>query len=510
MAPTDIAREVEEAIADVRSDKCDKDWLLAGFESKSSIRLLGSGSGGIDELKKHVISGDVCYGLVRKDHVLETAGSVSAKNTKFVWIYWRPEDIPVARKMVIGPVEGQIKRLFSPYHTDLQASVESDIGEQQLKELLDGVTNVVDRTGNKKATGAALGSRSSVATVDRREAHGFLPTGTAADTANKSVGGAEVTFDDLKRLREELLLVRSDHDESQWVLFGYKDVRTLTFVASGPGGVEEMLAQARDDVASYGILRCNDKFDMTANVRFCFITWQPDELSPMQKAKISTHIGAVKPKFREHLPWHYEFRAAKRSDLTSEIISSHIGALTGSKSRVLEGAVADTVAAGGDKTAGSAAPSRHFLGGVSDQVSTLEFIDEAALREAIARVRRDDDPSVDFCVARFEGNKLTLHETGSGSVEALKACLRHDEFMYGLVRVYEKIDSSTTVKFAYIRWLPNGVSATIKGRLGVLAGAVTRIFEPFHGDIVATDLDDVSSSSVEKCVSNLRGTNKCS
>ncbi len=109
----------------------------------------------------------------------------------------------------------------------------SELSSSSIKKLLDEVTMKADKTGNQAATGAALGARSTVAVVDRRERAGFLPTGnrfsssftilssippsilknwiwitlllwfytyigTAADTANKGVKGAEVTFDDLK------------------------------------------------------------------------------------------------------------------------------------------------------------------------------------------------------------------------------------------------------------------------------------------------------------------------
>ena len=80
----EIDPSLRAAVADVRSDSTPTDWVLAGFEGKTDIIVLGSGEGGIEELAKRVPQSDVAYGLVRKEHVLETAGTVSAKSAKFV------------------------------------------------------------------------------------------------------------------------------------------------------------------------------------------------------------------------------------------------------------------------------------------------------------------------------------------------------------------------------------------------------------------------------------------
>jgi hypothetical protein len=39
---------VEAALADVRRDDTDTNWALAGYESNTSIGLIGQGSGGVE------------------------------------------------------------------------------------------------------------------------------------------------------------------------------------------------------------------------------------------------------------------------------------------------------------------------------------------------------------------------------------------------------------------------------------------------------------------------------
>lgn len=91
-------------------------------------------------LKQSIVQWDVCYGLVRCTHTLEQAGYVQTDFIKFVWVYWRPDNIPVMRKMKIGVNEGEMKSLFAPYHAELQACAMHELGEEPLADVLDSVT----------------------------------------------------------------------------------------------------------------------------------------------------------------------------------------------------------------------------------------------------------------------------------------------------------------------------------------------------------------------------------
>ena len=106
-----------EAIARVRDNACDDDWVLCGFghpKKCDDMAVLGSGTGGIEALAAVVPDGDVAYGLVRASFLFDSAGSVKAETVKFVYVHWRPEVIPLARKMKIGILEGKIKKALSP------------------------------------------------------------------------------------------------------------------------------------------------------------------------------------------------------------------------------------------------------------------------------------------------------------------------------------------------------------------------------------------------------------
>ena len=65
--PADSA--VAEAIADVRNDKTETNWVLAAHVDNipDTIRLTGSGSGGVDQLVASLNENSVMYGIGESD-----------------------------------------------------------------------------------------------------------------------------------------------------------------------------------------------------------------------------------------------------------------------------------------------------------------------------------------------------------------------------------------------------------------------------------------------------------
>ncbi len=64
---------IARALAEVRSDGSPTDWALIGYAGDTTLRLVGSGTGGADELSKHVEDpqGGCYYGLVRVPTVVD-------------------------------------------------------------------------------------------------------------------------------------------------------------------------------------------------------------------------------------------------------------------------------------------------------------------------------------------------------------------------------------------------------------------------------------------------------
>jgi len=83
---------MKDALAAVRSGN--NDWVVFEFrDGSSTLGLVGSGNGGIDELVPHLRPDSISYGLVRVEDVID-----DHKTIKFVLIAWVGDQVPGVRK----------------------------------------------------------------------------------------------------------------------------------------------------------------------------------------------------------------------------------------------------------------------------------------------------------------------------------------------------------------------------------------------------------------------------
>jgi hypothetical protein len=125
--------------------------------------------------------------------------------------------------------------------------------------------------------------------------------------------------------------IRDDNDELDWCVFGYEGKDTLKLVDKGTGGCDAMMGAVQDRQAMYGLFRMTEMVDKSLTVKFCYLVWQPEGVPIMLKGLLSTHKGVVTTAFR---PFHIDFFAAERADLTEEIAKHHLGGLSGTRSHV--------------------------------------------------------------------------------------------------------------------------------------------------------------------------------
>jgi hypothetical protein len=106
---------IRDAIKDVRNDSTPTNWVLVGYEGKkgNTLVLLGSGSGGLDEVYLRLEDDMVGYCLFRTTLRVDETDAV-----KFVFIEWKGENIDRMHKARLGTYSGAIKSLFAPFHVD--------------------------------------------------------------------------------------------------------------------------------------------------------------------------------------------------------------------------------------------------------------------------------------------------------------------------------------------------------------------------------------------------------
>jgi len=131
-----------------------------------------------------------------------------------------------------------------------------------------------------------------------------------------------------------------------------------------------------------------------------------------------------------------------------------------------------------------------------------------SIKDAIADVR-SDKTSTNWVLAAYQGensNDVALLGKGDGGVNELIGHLKDNIVAYGLVRVTERFDNSDTVKFVFIKWIGESIHRMLKARLGTHSGAVKEVFHPYHVDVEASNLSEISEEIITKTVSKASGT----
>ncbi|KAI6782613.1 ADF-like domain-containing protein [Emericellopsis cladophorae] len=97
--------------------------------------------------------------------------------------------------------------------------------------------------------------------------------------------------------------VRSDKDETNWLLISYAAAsgNKLELSGTGSGGLEEMKAALDDSQVQYGYVRveyANDK--ESTRVKFAVVVWIGEGTRVMRKARVSIESGEVKRVLSHH------------------------------------------------------------------------------------------------------------------------------------------------------------------------------------------------------------------
>ncbi|KAK6308985.1 coactosin-like protein [Oncorhynchus nerka] len=97
---------------------------------------------------------------------------------------------------------------------------------------------------------------------------------------------------DKEACREAYNLVRDDNTEINWAAFKYEG---HMIVPAGQGtDYEEFKSQCTDDVRLFGFVRITTGDAMSKRAKFTLITWIGENVSGLQRAKISTDKTLVK------------------------------------------------------------------------------------------------------------------------------------------------------------------------------------------------------------------------
>jgi len=287
----------------------------------------------------------------------------------------------------------------------------------------------------------------------------------------------------------------ADMSPESYCVIGYSSPTTLCVIAQGKGGLDEVLQYLTDDDCRYILLRKDHKVEMANTVKFAFIDWTPNTMKPMRKALVSTHKHQVSAVFK---PFHVDVQAGDRSGLDENDIVARIGASSGTAVHVTEKKNDDKKAAVQiNAKAASLAKASNF---------TVTFTDLDAFKAAV-KTFRDEKSNVDWVLSTYtDKEKLTLTGSGSGGVEELLTKVDDENASFGLVRVIDVIDQSKTVKFGYIKWIPDSIKPMKKAEINTRSSVIAKFFEPYHVDLHVTKKEEVTQQMIHDMVTNASGS----
>jgi len=139
---------------------------------------------------------------------------------------------------------------------------------------------------------------------------------------------------------------------------------------------------------------------------------------------------------------------------------------------------------------------------------SLRWVELNEIKNAIADVRNDKTSTNWVLVKYAEGNSndVSLFGGGEGGVNELIPLLNENIVAYGLLRITERFDNSDTVKFVFIKWIGESIHRMLRARLGTHSGSVKEVFSPYHVDVEAEKLSEISEEIIIKIVSKASGT----
>jgi len=129
---------------------------------------------------------------------------------------------------------------------------------------------------------------------------------------------ADVSDPELKSAYED---VRSDANDTNWVVYGYEGNNKIVKKASGAGGLDELKGTLEDDQVQYGYLRVVSGDSESKRAKFVFISWVGERVGPLKRAKVSVHKAGVKQVIQS---FAIEVHAEKQDELAEEDILARV------------------------------------------------------------------------------------------------------------------------------------------------------------------------------------------
>jgi len=502
-AARDAIREVRDA------NGSDTNWMAVTYDNPKTMKmkLLGKGTGGADELSGMLQPDMAVYALIRVVDRIDNSDTV-----KFVSVLYLGEKLPRMLRARITVHQNSVKEFIGQSHVDYSCSTPAELNNEVIVSKVTitsgSASRVIDASSGRTI---GLGGKDSAAVSGRVAA------------SKKEEINTETFSEGQDAVREALLSVRSDVDETVWALLEF-DGSKLVFCDKGTGTVDdELVPKFRAEAMMYALVRKIERFELTDTVKFAFITYIGANVPVMLRGRLNAYSSMIDEVFS---PYHVVVHAEYPNEVSDKIIVDAIAAASGTADHVLD-AVPEPAPAPvaephheeapqpvEEKPKPKPEPKKHTPAASpakpkSDEPrprDALYFNDEEGCRAAIAEVRNDECPTV---WAAFGTDKATggAGLLGKGvEAEEMYNLLTDKVVAWVLLRRSLKIDDSVTTKFIFINWIGENIPRMLRARLGTWSGVVQEFIEPYHVDINASSHDEITEDILMNAIAEAAGT----
>lgn len=124
------------------------------------------------------------------------------------------------------------------------------------------------------------------------------------------------------KLTEAYNAVRTDSDDTNWLVFGYtENNKAIELQGTGSGGLEELLQQFKPDQSQYGYCALITGDEESKRTKFILLSWCGTGVGALKRAKMSVHKASVKQVLKEFAS---EFHGETLEDLNVDDIRGKV------------------------------------------------------------------------------------------------------------------------------------------------------------------------------------------
>lgn len=303
----------ESAFAAVKSDTDDTNWLLIGYENPKTLKILGSGSGGVDEMASHLDDTQIFYGYFRV--VEQVDKSVTAK---FGTLKLMTNNVSPLLRGKVATHSGFIQSLLQPSQVSFDLLDKADFSAEIVMAKLGAYTgtrtNVTEKKTDMLGSGRAVGQPSSYGKA-------------GSNVASNAAAASTLSFTDETAFRAAISAVREDSNPSTWMVSEWAAKNTLGLLGCGEGALDQLLEVVNDNNACFALLRVSDVYDGHTTVKFVYLQFKPNSLSPLTRGAIGTMTGAIEKLFH---PYHVALELENRGEISQDLVMKKVQAASGS------------------------------------------------------------------------------------------------------------------------------------------------------------------------------------